>query len=69
MGVAVYYLNNLLIGILGNEGQFLLIIRLIICVGVGVSIYIFLISSFRVVKRRDAEYIPFINKLGRLLRE
>ena len=69
MGVAVYYLNNLLIGILGDEGQFLLIIRLIICVSVGVSIYIFLISLFRVVKRKDAEYIPFISKLGRFLRE
>ena len=69
MGVVVYYLNNVLIGILGDEGQFLLIIRLIICVGVGVSVYAFLISLFRVVKRRDAEYIPFINKLGGLLRE
>lgn len=69
MGVAIYYLNDLIASILTGDEMAFLIIRLVACVIVGVSIYVFLITLFRVVKRKDSEYIPFINKLGGLLKE
>ena len=69
MGIAVYFLNKYLSFTLFKDGaQFLLILRLIICIIVAVFIYTFFIVFFGVIRKRDIAYLPFISKLNIFLR-
>ena len=69
MGVAIYYLNQFLTDVVFvNENTFSIWMKLAICIFVAVAIYLFLISLLGVIRKQDADYIPFISKLGILLR-
>ena len=69
MAVSVYFLNIFLENNILDSGTFIsLVIRLIICIFVSIFIYGFFVIMLGVVRRRDAQYIPFISKFGRLLR-
>lgn len=53
---------------LGAENSFYYIIKLIVCMIVAIIVYSVLIIVLGVVRKRDAEYIPFISKVSFLLR-
>ena len=70
MGAAIYFLNQFLTNVVFvNENSFIIWIKLIILMFVAVAIYLFLISLLGVIRKRDADYIPFISKFGMLLRD
>lgn len=70
MGVAVYFLNRFLASaIFVNETGLSIWLRLIICIFVAVVIYMTLVIFLGVVRKRDAEYIPFISKFAIFLRK
>lgn len=69
MGVVVYMLNNFLANtIFVNESAVSIWIRLIVCMTVAIFVYGALIIILGVVRKRDAEYIPFISKFKAVLR-
>ena len=69
MGIVVNVLNNILQNsILPTSNYFALIMRLIICVFISLFVYCFLIITLGVVRKRDADYIPFISRFEFLLR-
>ena len=69
MGVATHYLNQFLANsVLSSDSYFALVCRLIVCIISSVIIYGILISIFGVVRKRDAQFIPFISKFSFLLR-
>ena len=69
MGVLVYFLNTFLENnIFTGDGNIYIWMRLIICMVIAVVIYLALIIIFGVIRKRDAEYIPFISKFNALLR-
>lgn len=68
MGVAILFLNKFLISFLPTESLLKLIIRLVICIFAGLIVYGLLIILLGVVRKRDAEYIPFISKFSIILR-
>ena len=69
MGFTAFILNSRLeTSILRSGSQVSLVIRLVICIGVSLVEYLVLIILFGVVRKRDAEYIPFISKLSVFLR-
>ena len=68
MGIAVFFLNRFLENVVFvNETTISIWLRLLICIFVALSIYIFFIVSLGVVRKRDAAYIPFISKFDRFL--
>lgn len=69
MGVAVFFLYRFLdTRILVGEGNVKMIMKLVICMIVALTIYGLLVILLGVVRKRDAEYIPFISKFAFLLR-
>lgn len=69
MGVITYFLNNLILNNFLTSGTyFSMLARLLICIFVALFIYSFLIVLLGVVRKRDAQYIPFISKFSMFLR-
>ena len=69
MGVIVYFLNMFLKNNIFAENRGIFIwVRLIVCIIVAVIVYMTFIIFLGVVRKRDADYIPFISKFGFLLR-
>ena len=69
MGLVTYLLNNVLMkSLFASESYVLMVIRLIICIVVAVAVYFMFIILLGVVRKRDAQYIPFISKFNFLLR-
>lgn len=69
MGVSTYFVNRFLYNHLLTSGSFMAtVLRLIICIFVAVFVYCFFIIMLGVVRKRDADYIPFISKFDFLLR-
>ncbi len=69
MGVIVYFLNMFLKNNIFAENRGIFIwARLIVCIIVAVIVYMTFIIFLGVVRKRDADYIPFISKFGFLLR-
>lgn len=69
MGAVVYFLNNYLeTRVFVTDAYFPLIIRLVACIIVGLFVYSFFIIMLGVVRKRDAQYIPFISKFSIFLR-
>lgn len=69
MGLATYFVNKLLANYVLTSGSFMsTLIRLIICMVVAILVYSFFIIMLGVVRKRDADYIPFISKFMFLLR-
>ena len=69
MGIIIYFVNNLLLNNFLTSGTyFSMLVRLLICIFLALFIYCFLIVLLGVVRKRDAQYIPFISKFSLLLR-
>lgn len=69
MGVITYFVNNLIMNnILTSGTYFSMLIRLLICIFLALFIYTLLIVLLGVVRKRDAQYIPFISKFSMFLR-
>lgn len=69
MGVITYFLNNLILNNFLTSGTyFSMLARLLICIFIALFIYSFLIVLLGVVRKRDAQYIPFISKFSMFLR-
>ena len=69
MGISVYFLNKLLLNNIFVSGTYIsMVIRLIICILVAFFVYVFFIIMLGVVRKRDAQYIPFISKFSFILR-
>ena len=69
MGVVVNLLNKVLkSSVLRDTNYFALVIRLVVCIAIAVAIYTFLVITLGVVRKRDADYIPFISRVEFLLR-
>ena len=69
MGVATYLLNRFLTNSVFVSGTYIgMVIRLIICIFVALLVYGFFIIMLGVVRKRDAQYIPFISKFSFILR-
>lgn len=69
MGISVYFLNKILLNNIFVSGTYIsMVIRLIICILVAFFVYVFFIIMLGVVRKRDAQYIPFISKFSFILR-
>ena len=69
MGVITYFLNNLILNNFLTSGTyFSMLARLLICIFIALFIYSLLIVLLGVVRKRDAQYIPFISKFSMFLR-
>lgn len=69
MGIVVYFANSYLENyIFTGEGKIYIWLRLIVCMIIALIIYLTLIIIFGVIRKRDAEYIPFISRFGIFLR-
>lgn len=69
MGVVINLLNKVLkSSVLRDTNYFALVIRLVVCIAIAVAIYTFLVITLGVVRKRDADYIPFISRVEFLLR-
>lgn len=68
MGAITYFLYNFLNNtIFIGDLTIFLVAKLIICIFAALGVYIILIIILGVVRKRDAEYIPFISKFSFLL--
>ena len=69
MGVITYFINNLILNNFLTSGTYLsMLVRLLISIFIAIFIYSFLIVLLGVVRKRDAQYIPFISKFSMFLR-
>lgn len=69
MGVVTYYVNGFLKNVIFKSDSFpSLLVRLIICIVISVFVYCFFVVMLGVVRKRDAQYIPFISKFSIFLR-
>ena len=69
MGVATYFTNRFLIKFFANNDSFfMLVTRLVVCIVIGGFVYSFFVIMLGVVRKRDAQYIPFISKFSIFLR-
>ena len=69
MGLVASLLNNVLLkNILPSSNYFALVLRLIICIVISAFSYCFFVITFGVVRKRDADYIPFISRFEFMLR-
>ena len=69
MGITTYFLNKFLANNVFTSGSFLsIVIRLLICIVFAITVYGFFIIMLGVVRKRDADYIPFISKFEFVLR-
>lgn len=69
MGVITYFTNNFIKNqILTSGTYFSILIRLLICIFLALFIYCLLVVLLGVVRKRDAQYIPFISKFSMFLR-
>lgn len=69
MGAIVFYINKLMENVIFvSESYVGLVARLIICIIIAIFVYSILIVFFGVVRKRDAQYIPFISKVSFALR-
>ncbi|MBO6134203.1 MAG: polysaccharide biosynthesis protein [Lachnospiraceae bacterium] len=69
MGIVTYMLNSFLANVVLTGASIIFIwIRLIICVAVAITIYMFLVVLLGVVRKKDALYMPFISRFSRILR-
>lgn len=69
MGVATYFTNRFLIKFFANNDSFfMLVTRLVVCIVIGGFVYSFFVIMLGVVRKRDAQYIPFISKFSIFIR-
>lgn len=69
MGVATYFTNRFLIKFFANNDSFfILVTRLVVCIVIGGFVYSFFVIMLGVVRKRDAQYIPFISKFSIFIR-
>ena len=70
MGIIVKYIYVFLNdSILNDDIIFFIIIKLIICIFIGISTYLFLIVILGVIRKSDIEYMPILSKIYLFLRK